>query len=154
MKHLSRVPSYRAVILLAALAMACVCKGQTTQTTTTQSPAPSGEELSWPRQFEDNGIRVSIFQPQIEKWEGTDFETRSAVAVTPPGSNAPVYGVFWMKARADVDKAARIVTLNDITVTRAIFPSVPNSQNDWLTLIRKAVPLASKTVALDEVRAE
>src|SRR5437879_10525715 len=154
MKHLSRVPSYRAVILLAALAMACVCKGQTTQTTTTQSPAPSGEELSWPRQFEDNGIRVSIFQPQIEKWEGTDFETRSAVAVTPPGSNAPVYGVFWMKARADVDKAARIVTLNDIAVTRASFPSAPYLQSNYVALIRKHVPLVSKTIALDHLEAE
>src|SRR5439155_15616725 len=123
-------------------------------TTTTQSPAPSGEELSWPRQFEDNGIRVSIFQPQTEKWEGTDFETRSAVAVTPPGSNAPVYGVFWMKARAAVDKAARIVTLNDIVVTRANFPSAPNVQSNYLALIRKHAPLASKTIALDHLEAD
>src|SRR5438552_18113314 len=146
MKHLSQIPSYRAVILLAALAMACVCKGQTTQTTTTQSSAPNGGELSWPRQFEDNGVQVSIFQPQIEKWEGTDFETRSAVAVIPAGSNsnAPIYGVFWMKARADMDKTARIVTLNDIEVTRANFPSAPNLQSAYLSLIRKHVPLASK----------
>ena len=54
-----------------------------------------------------------------------------AVAITPPeSSNAPVYGVFWMKARADVDKAARIVTLNDIEVTKAKFPSLPELQNE------------------------
>src|SRR5712671_4365188 len=77
-----------------------------------QEATSAGDELTWPREFEDNGTKVDIYQPQIEKWEGTDFETRSAVAVTPPGgSNAPIYGVFWMKARADVDKAARIVTL-------------------------------------------
>ena len=104
-----------------------------------------------PLQFEDNGINVSIFQPQIQKWEGTDFETRSAVAVTPPGSNAPIYGVYWMKARADVDKAARIVTLNDITVTRANFPSAPNLQSSYLALIRKHVPRVSKTIALDHL---
>src|SRR5690348_7353439 len=82
-----------------------------------QVVTPTGNELSWPREFEDNGTKVDIYQPQIEKWSGTDFETRSAVAITPPGgSNAPVYGVYWMKARADVDKAARIVTLNDVEV--------------------------------------
>src|SRR6185369_2468396 len=127
-------------------------------TTSPQPLFPGSEgsevEMSWPRQFEDTGIKVSIFQPQIEKWEGSNFETRSAVAVTPAGSNAPTYGVFWMKARADVDKAARIVTLNDIVVTRANFPSVPNLQSNYLTLIRKHAPFASKTIALDHLEAE
>src|SRR6266478_4002722 len=114
---------------------------------------PPGAERSWPRQFEDNGIKVSIFQPQIEKWQGTDFETRSAVAVTPAGSNAPIYGVFWMKARADVDKAARIVTLNEIEVTKAKFPSVPELESQYLALIARHVPTVSTAVALDHVEA-
>jgi hypothetical protein len=118
-----------------------------------QVVTPAGDELTWPREFEDNGTKVDIYQPQIEKWEGTDFETRSAVAVTPVGSKEPVYGVFWMKARADVDKAARIVTLNDIEVTRAKFPSVPEIQDEYLAIIRKHVPIVSKIVALDHVEA-
>src|SRR5437879_9393817 len=119
-----------------------------------QEVTPAGDELTWPREFQDNGTKVDIYQPQIEKWEGADFETRSAAAITlPGGSNAPVYGVFWMKARADVDKAARIVTLNDIEVTKAKFPSVPALQNEYLALIRKHVPAVSKTVALDNLEA-
>jgi hypothetical protein len=118
-----------------------------------QEVTPAGDELTWPREFEDNGTKVDIYQPQIEKWDGTDFETRSAVAITAAGSNAPVYGVFWMKARADVDKAARIVTLNDIAVTKAMFPSVPELQSQYLALIRKRVPTVSKIVALDHLEA-
>src|SRR6266849_9093818 len=97
-----------------------------------QEVTPAGDELTWPREFEDNGAKVDIYQPQIEKWEGTDFETRSAVAITPVGSKTPMYGVFWMKARADVDKATRIVTLNDIQITKSKFPSVPELQNESL----------------------
>ena len=119
-----------------------------------QEATPVGNELTWPREFVENGTKVDIYQPQIEKWSGTDFETRSAVAITPPGgSNAPVYGVYWMKARADVDKAARIVTLNDVEVTKASFPSVPELQGEYLALIRKHVPSVSKTVALDHLEA-
>jgi len=118
-----------------------------------QAVTPAGDELTWPREFEDNGTKVDIYQPQIEKWDGTDFETRSAVAVTPVNSKEPVYGVFWMKARADVDKAARIVTLNDIEVTKAKFPSVREIQDEYLAIIRKHVPTVSKTVALDHVEA-
>jgi len=157
MNRFSKIRNPRVMVLSAALAVACACQGQPTKVTgklTTSLPPlpPNGGELSWPRQFEDNGIKVAIFQPQIEKWEGSDFETRSAVAIT-QGSNAPVYGVFWMKARADVDKAARIVTLNDMVVTRANFPSATNLQSTYLTLIGKHVPLASKTIALDHLEA-
>lgn len=58
-----------------------------------------------------------------------------------------------MKARADIDKAARIVTLNDIDVTKVKFPSAPKLQDEYLALIRKHVPTVSKTVALDHVEA-
>jgi len=118
-----------------------------------QDVTPGGDELTWPREFADNGTNVDIYQPQIEKWEGPDFETRSAVAITVAGSNAPVYGVFWMTARADVDKAARIVTLNDIQVTKVRFPSAPESQGEYLALIREHVPTVTKTVALDHLEA-
>jgi hypothetical protein len=156
MKISNRFKSFRLAALLAALtsmaglrALPAVPSGATGQEVT-----PAGDELTWPREFQDNGTKVDIYQPQIEKWEGTDFETRSAVAVTPPGgSNAPIYGVFWMKARADVDKAARIVTLNDITVTKAKFPSVPQIESQYLALIARHVPTVSKTVALDHVEA-
>src|SRR5262245_40278873 len=65
-------------------------------------PDAAREHLTWPREFEDHGTRVTLDQPQVEKWEGTDFESRAAVAVTPPGAAAPAYGVAWFRARADV----------------------------------------------------
>ncbi len=149
------VKSFRLVTLAAAITSSAPLLAQSAAPSAAsgQEVTPAGDELTWPREFEDNGAKVDIYQPQIEKWEGTDFETRSAVAITPAGSNAPVYGVFWMKARANVDKAARIVTLNDIEVTRAMFPSVPKLQGAFLALIRKHVPSVSKTVALDHLEA-
>ena len=124
------------------------------QVESVQQVAPAGEELTWPREFQDNGIKVDIYEPQIERWEGMDFETRSAVAITAAGSNAPVYGVFWMKAQANIDKAARVVTLNNIEVTKATFPSNPELQNQYVALIRKHLPTVNKTVALDHLEAE
>src|SRR5258705_2537381 len=110
---------FRLLALLAAVTWPAGLRAQSAAAlaAASQEITPAGDELTWPREFDDNGAKVDIYQPQIEKWEGTDFETRSAVAIKHPGSsNAPVYGVFWMKARTDVDKAARIVTLHDIEV--------------------------------------
>ena len=155
MKISNRFNSFRLIALAAVVACSAGLRAQSSAPSarSDQEITPSGDELTWPREFQDNGTKVDIYQPQIEKWEGADFETRSAVAITPAGSNAPVYGVFWMKARTDVDKAARIVTLNDIEVTKARFPSVPELQNEYLALIRKHVPTVSKTVALDHLEA-
>ena len=141
--------------LITAMTCATVASAQIAapQATNSQEPTPAGGELTWPREFVDNGTKVDIYQPEIEKWEGTDFETRAAVAITSPSSNAPVYGVFWAKARADVDKAARIVTLNDIQVTKAVFPSAPASQGEYLALIREHVSSLAKNVALDHLEA-
>ena len=156
MKISNKFNSFRLIALAAAMTCWAALRAQPASPSAAsgQEVTPAGDELTWPREFQDNGTKVDIYQPQIEKWEGADFETRSAVAITPPGSsNAPVYGVFWMKARADVDKAARIVTLNDIQITEAKFPSVPELQSEYLALIRKHVPTVSKTVALDHLEA-
>ena len=143
------------LMLVTAMAYSTAATAQSAapQATNGQEITPAGNELTWPREFVDKGTKVDIYQPEIEKWEGTDFETRSAVGITSAESNAPVYGVSWMKARVHVDKTARIVTLNDIQVTRAIFPSTPGSQKRYLALIRKHVPTIAKTVALDHLEA-
>src|SRR5882724_10381295 len=154
MKMPNPIKSFCSVTLVAAMTFSISLCAQPAApaATSDQEITPAGDELTWPREFQDNGTKVDIYQPQIEEWAGTDFETRSAVAITPVGAKAPLYGVFWMKARADVDKAARIVTLNDVEVTKAKFPSVPELQDEYLALIRKHVPTVSKTVARSEER--
>jgi len=119
-----------------------------------QEVTRAGDELTWPREFQDNGTKVDIYQPQIEKWEGADFETRSAAAITlPGGSNAPVYGVFWMKA-GQMWIRRRDRHAQHIEVTRVKFPSVPALQNEYLALIRKHVPTVSKTCGAGTCRSQ
>ncbi len=155
MKISNRFNSFRSIALAAAVTCSAALRAEPAAPSAPsgQEVTPAGDELTWPREFEDNGTKVDIYQPQIEKWEGADFEIRSAVAITPVGSKTPMYGVFWMKARADVDKAARIVKLNDIQITKSKFPSVPELQNEYLAIIRKHVPTVSKIVALDHLEA-
>src|SRR5437016_8529870 len=102
MKISNKFNSFRLIALAAAMTCSAALRAQPAvpSPASGQEVTPAGDELTWPREFKDNGATVDIYQPQIEKWEGVDFETRSAVAITPAGSNAPTYGVVWMKARA------------------------------------------------------
>src|SRR5882724_7105039 len=70
-----------------------------------QEVTHAAAELTWLREFENNGAKVDIYQPQIEKWAGTDVETKSAVAITSVDSNAPGHGgAHWSPAPSQIDK--------------------------------------------------
>jgi hypothetical protein len=141
------------VVLLVNMVLLPAAFISTTTADESNPPSPTGQQLTWPREFEDNGTKLAIYQPQIEKWDGTDFASRAAVAITPPGASAPVYGVVWFKARADVDKAAGLVTLNDIEITKVKFPTAPKQESEYLTLIRKQCPAKTRTISLDHLEA-
>jgi len=83
-----------------------------------QSAAPSAgigqevtnaaDELTWPRESEVSGTKVDTYQPQIERRAGTNFETRSAVAITSADSNAPVYGAVWSPAPSQINEPSPV----------------------------------------------
>ena len=61
-------------MLLTAISFSTAAATQSTapQATNGQEVTPAWDELTWPREFVDNGTKVDIYQPEIEKWEGTD----------------------------------------------------------------------------------
>ena len=73
-----------------------------------QKVTPAAEGLTSLREFADTGIKVDIYQPQIEEWVGTDFESRSAVAITSADSNAPVYGAVWSPAPSQINEPSPV----------------------------------------------
>jgi hypothetical protein len=116
-------------------------------------PADGGFEGAWPREMNVNGAAVLIYQPQIDKWDGNQFEARAAVAVRPPGAPQPSFGVIWISARTDVDKERGLVTLHDIKVPRVSFPASPGRNQDFLRIARQHVPAGVRTIALDQLEA-
>src|SRR5690554_1543740 len=84
----TQVRFFSCVWLIAALmsSNALSAESPTNSTASRQEGRSAGDELTWPREFKEDGVKVDIYEPQIEKWEGVDFETRSAVAITAAGS--------------------------------------------------------------------
>ncbi len=64
---------------------------------TAGSPAasPSGTgNAPWPRDFSEGGRTYVIYQPQIEKWDGTRLHAQAAVSVAP--ASVVVYGTGYV----------------------------------------------------------
>ncbi|HUJ78892.1 MAG TPA: carbohydrate-binding family V/XII [Nitrospiria bacterium] len=114
----------------------------------------TGQELTWPRVHHEPGLTIFIYQPQIEQWKGDRIEARMAVGMQQTGAKSPVYGVVWMSARADVDKAARIVMIRDTALTKASFPTEPTKEGGYLSVLRKYFSKGPKAVALDHLEAD
>ena len=138
------------LILILFLSLTMVLPPGLLAQTSGAGPQP-GSELTWPRVHQEQGLTVFIYQPQIEQWTGDRIEARLAVGVQKTGAKSPVYGVVWMSATADVDKAAGIVMIRDTTLTKATFPTDPSKEGDYLNVLRKYFSKGPKAVALDHL---
>jgi hypothetical protein len=119
------------------------------------APAPSqGQADPWPREVQgSNGATLTVFQPQIEKWDGNQLAFRAAVAATSNGSTGQVFGVIWGSARTDVDRAERTVSLRDVSISEIRFPTLPDNGSTYLGALRRALPGAMSVISLDRLEA-
>ena len=112
----------------------------------------------WPRTFDQDGTQVTLHQPQLDDWQGNSLSGRLAVAVKTGwqvGSDGKqhattAYGVMWFKARTDVDKISRQVTLSDLSIEKVSFPTDREHEATYQGLLTKIVARrASRVVSLD-----
>jgi hypothetical protein len=92
-------------------------------TKSTTGPDQSGDP-GWPREKNSNGMRLLVYQPQVDDWK--DFQElswRMAVSLTPK-SGKEVVGVVEMKGNTDVDNVSKAVTITNPQVTSTYYPSL------------------------------
>jgi hypothetical protein len=123
-----------------------------------EAGAPQEQERArgWPRVVQQGDVTLTIYTPQVDKFEGDEFESRAAVQVETKvaGEEKPktTYGVVWIHARTEIDKEAGLVTLDEIEVTKASFPGDPEREADYLEMTRGLVA-RQKTISLARIEA-
>lgn len=122
--------------------------------TLSASPAaPVAVDEAWPRQFSSGGTVLTMYQPQLDGWDGRSLEAHAAVSVHLAEASESTFGILWISARTNVDKENRLVDFEQIELKRATFPSVPASESVYLALFRRAMSKGSKPIALDRLEA-
>lgn len=119
------------------------------KTAKAQSTPPS--ESAWPRTFPSGDNIFTIYQPQVDKWEGNLIDLYSAVEVRKGKNASAEYGVVWLQARTEVDKVNRLVTLDQTRVTKVKFPVAAEKEAELIALLEKKLPGATKTISLDRL---
>ncbi len=106
----------------------------------------------WPRVFKQDGKQLTVYQPQVDYWNGyTNLQFRCVIAVKGV-SPEEQFGTLEEDAMTLVDRTARLVAL--VAVNRDV--SFPNRPDDVVASLRQAVEQlapSSKvtTVSLDRV---
>lgn len=112
---------------------------------------PSSDD-PWPRSFSSEGFRVTIHEPQIDSWDGFNLKSHTAVAVK-KGKQEPVYGVVIFSALTLVDKAERMVKLEELRVDTANFPSFGAQPAGFLPVLERAMAKKVRKISLDSLEA-
>ncbi|WP_149137252.1 carbohydrate-binding family V/XII [Cupriavidus campinensis] len=138
--------SCRAMVALALL-------GAAAPTLAAQPPARAPlTPLTWPRNFDTAGDHIELYQPEIEKWDGTRMSGRAAVAVG-PRDGTPTYGVVHFSATADIDKPSALVQLSQIQIESVEVPTRPDAADTVRQAVIARLPAKGLTVPLDQLQA-
>lgn len=115
--------------------------------------AAQGQKEGWPRTFTSGVDTFTVYQPQVDKWEGDQIYVYSAVEVKAGKEAAARYGVVWFQARTEVDKVNRLVTLDQLKITKVKFPLAQEKELELTKLLEQKFPGATKIISLDRLQA-
>lgn len=117
--------------------------------TTAAQPAPD----QWPKTAQLDGATYTVYQPQLDSWDGSNVAAHAAVSVLPPGSQAQVFGVLKLTAKTLVEHQARTVYFTNTTVQSAYFPSAPTSAAAYQQAFQSLFVKGPFSIALDRMEA-
>jgi len=100
--------------------------------------APPSAPGPWPRVYRDGEVELSLYQPEAERWEGTDLHLRAAVAVKE--GERTRYGILEIEARTELDEAAKVVHLHEVQVAKATFPGAGPDGRRYRALFEARLP--------------
>lgn len=121
----------------------------------TQPPAaPPTASDGWPRQAEISGATALVYLPQVNSWQGNRLSFRAAVSVKETDAKEQSFGVIWGSARTGVDRVTRRVSLEDLSLSRASFPTLPDHGLDVLRQLRTQLPTVMASMSLPLLEGE
>ena len=119
-------------------------------------PQPPASEVTpdpWPKTVDQGGTKYTIYQPQVDSWDGYNFKAHAAVSVLAGGSQDPAFGAIELSAITTTDKVARTVEFYNIQITKSTFPSAPSQAAAYGQALQTMAQNGPSTMSLDRLQA-
>ena len=143
----------RLLRLLSLLLAASIGTAPVANAQTEQAPPPAAQITPdpWPKLREIAGVKYTLYQPQVDKWDGYNFEAHAAVGVVPAGSKDQIFGAVEMTAVTDVAKVSRTVHFRDVKIVKAVFPTAPDKSAAYRQALQTMASSGPSTMSLDRL---
>ena len=115
-------------------------------------PAAVADPDAWPRAFKSDGTVYTIYQPQLDAWDGVTLDARAAVCVQAEKSPEAIYGIIFLHGETTTDREERRVHFESLKVTKTQFPSLKDPAA-YLKRFQAFVPAKVKDIDLDRLEA-
>jgi hypothetical protein len=118
---------------------------------------PSPDEVTpdpWPKYSWVGGVTYTIYQPQMDSWDGYLLQAKAAVSVQLADAKEPTFGVIQFTATTQVDRVGRIVHLNNFDINKILLPSAPGDAATYKQGFMAMVPPSGRTMSLDRLEAQ
>lgn len=146
-----RFPLRAVLASLVALAISSATAAAQAPAPGPMPPASAVTPDPWPKVLDLGGVTYTVFQPQLDSWDGYRIQAHAAVSVLPDGTKDATFGVVELQAVTVVDRTARSVSFQGIQVIDAKFPSAPADAQRYGAAIQQAVTGGPSTMSLDRL---
>jgi len=110
------------------------------------------EDAGWPREIVGEEVRILVYQPQPERFEGVELAGRAAVSVQRTSDAEPVFGAIWMTARVATDRELGLVSIEDVTIDRVRFQDATEEGTRQLAaILEREIPRWDMELSLDRL---
>jgi hypothetical protein len=108
---------------------------------------------NWPKMTTaSNGAQITIFQPQLDDFQGDQLSAHAAVAVQMPGQSQPTYGAVWLQSQVSTDRVARTVQILQVNIPKTLFPGFDAPTTAAITqAIQQELMASPPTLSLDQL---
>ncbi len=112
-------------------------------------------EYSWPMEIEsEDGFVTTLYQPQLESFQGDILEGRMAVTIKPPEKEM-IFGALWFKARMATDVENRTVVFEKMDIIKTHFPDLVEEETSskFAELLSAEIESWNLEMSLDRILA-
>ncbi len=136
---------------VASLAVLVLSSTASAQAPGPMPPASAVTPDPWPKTLDLGGTTTTIFQPQLDSWDGHVVRAHAAVSILPDGTRDATFGVVELEAVTLVDRTARSVAFQDIRIVKSTFPSAPGDAAHYGAALQQAMTGGPSTMSLDRL---
>ncbi len=106
----------------------------------------------WPRVIVHAGTTNTIYQPQIESWDGHTLTARSGVSVQVAGQPQAVFGLITFRAATSVNSSNRTVSVENPQIVAVEFPSQPDKAPAYRAALQEDLGKQAQSYSLDSLQ--